>query len=130
MPCAGRDGNTIRLLTQLLSECDCIFERARDCELARMRHDSEKTAKHEITESIGGVRADRLLKPVSISAVIDRGLAMGIDQHIHIRENQDCSSIVSSNDAESSRSIPGRRPVPAHVRSRTGVSRRGLSTRR
>ena len=118
LPRGNRD--VIGQRTDLLNELKGRLQRCRWIKYPRVRDNSQKTRQNEVGHPNRLVRGDLYRPPTRKSVMIRRILPVDINKDVHIRKNHAFPSIRSSNPAESSRSIPGNRPLPPNVVKLTG----------
>jgi len=84
LPVAGtpRDYLAIGLLTNLPREIQCRGNWARGRENAQMSHDAKETAQHMVADALGLAALDNFLQPLSVTRMIHRVFALGIDEDV------------------------------------------------
>jgi len=121
MTVARSHQHTVRLTSDLIRECQGIFERTGICKDLRVSHDPHETAEDQFRHAIGKVIVEHLPQPTGTYRVMPGILAVRVDEDVDVGQNQRDDSMTSSNAAESSRSTPGRTPRPPTVLSFTAL---------
>ena len=121
-----RDADSVGTLPQPLGGSDRLLDRRGDAEYSGMRSDPHESREDQIGHAESRLARQRVFKPRSIAAMVWRVLAVRVNEHVDVGEDQRGFSVRSQSAAESSRSTPGRSPLPLNVNMRNGLARFGL----
>ena len=68
-----------------------------------------------VADALGLAALDNFLQPLTVTRMIHRVFAVGINEDVYVRQNHAPCSIRASNAVELFKSTPGRTPCPPTV---------------
>src|SRR4051812_44582409 len=107
--------HTVGLFANLGTELQGVFDCTRWGEDCRMGDDPHEPAQYQFGDAIRSISVDNVFKPLAHGRMVGRVRAMSVDENIDVDQDHRCRSIIFNSAALSSRSTPGRGPLPRTV---------------